>query len=170
MIDSDFIFKHSSYIENLMRHRFIFDVSQHMLLRDKEPAVLTVLSAEVDNAGVDLVLSFRQVTRQIQMKTLSKRTTSNPYSVAESLSSLPGGCVVWMCYDPKDFSPTVYHFMGGRGNARMKELRTFPEASKNRKAGKVPRQGYRSIRISDATHHALLLPELVSLLFALPSP
>jgi hypothetical protein len=170
VINSDFIARNSSYIENLMRHRFIFDISQQMLLRSKEPAVVTVLSAEVDNAGVDLVLSFRQVTRQIQMKTLAKRTTSNPYAVAESLSDLPGGCVVWMCYDPKNFTPTVYHFMGGKGNERMNDLRTFPEASKSKRTGKVPRLGYRSIRLRDATYRGLSLQHLVNLLFALPSP
>src|SRR5208283_6067006 len=54
MISSDFLAKNSTYIENLMRHRFVYDVSRLLLLR-MEPELVTVLRSEVDDAGVDLV-------------------------------------------------------------------------------------------------------------------
>ena len=128
MISSDFVPENSAYFENLMRHRFVYDVSRLLLLR-QEPEFATVLRAEVDDAGVDLVLSFRNIARQIQMKTLAKETTGNPYAVAESLSSIVGGCVVWMCYERETMKPTMYHLMGGRGNALMQDLRQYPQAT-----------------------------------------
>src|SRR5204863_8965367 len=114
-----------------------------------------------------LVLSFRNIARQIQMKTLAKETTGNPYAVAESLSSIVGGCVVWMCYERETMKPTMYHLMGGRGNALMQDLRQYPQATKNKKTGKVPRAGYRSIKIRDADHRRLSLEQLVGILLDL---
>ncbi len=152
MISSDFVAENSAYIENLMRHCFIYDVSRLLLLK-QEPELVTVLRSEVDDAGVDLVMTFHTVTRQIQMKTLSKATTPNPYSVAESLSGIVGGCVVWTCYDRETLKPTHYHMMGGRGNAPMRDLMQFPQAFKKKNGVKVPRDGYRSIRIGDADPH-----------------
>ncbi len=164
MITANFLAENSSYIENLMRHSFIYDVSRFLLLR-QEPELVTVLRSEVDDAGVDLVMTFRTVTRQIQMKTLSKATTPNPYSVAESLSGIVGGCVVWICYDRDTFKPTHYHLMGGRGNARMRDLTQFPQATKKKNGVKAPREGYRSIRIRDAEFRNQSLEELVEILF-----
>lgn len=167
MISSDFLAENSSYIENLMRHRFIYDVSRFLLLR-QEPELVTVLRSEVDDSGVDLVMTFRTVTRQIQMKTLAKATTNNPYSVAESLGEILGGCVVWICYDRESLKPTHYHLMGGRGNAPMRDLKLFPQATKKKNGLKVPRDGYRSIRIRDAESKSLSLEQLVSILFGQP--
>ena len=127
--------------------------------------MVTVLRSEVDDAGVDLVMTLGSVTRQIQMKTLAKMTTNNPYSVAESLGGLIGGCVVWICYDRETFEPTRYHLMGGRGNTPMCDLTAFPQATKKKNGKKVVREGYRSIRIRDAEFRSLGLEELTAVLF-----
>lgn len=164
MISSDFVAENSAYIENLMRHRFIYDVSRLLLLR-QEPALVTVLRAEVDDAGVDLIMTFRDITRQIQMKTLSRATTPNPYAVAESLRDLPGGCVLWICYKRESLTPIGYHLMGARGNGQMQDLRQFPLATKRKRGEKVPRAGYRNIKIRDANFRSLNLSQLVSVLF-----
>jgi hypothetical protein len=127
--------------------------------------MVTVLRSEVDDAGVDLVMTLGSVTRQIQMKTLAKATTNNPYSVAESLGGLIGGCVVWICYDRESFEPTRYHLMGGRGNTPMRDLAVFPVAKKKKNGKKVAREGYRSIRIRDAEFRNLGLDDLVTVMF-----
>lgn len=105
MLSPAFLAQNSTYIENLMRHRFVYDVSR-LLLQREPPGLVTVLTSEVDNAGVDLVLTFGQITRQIQMKTLAKLSTANPYAVSESLSGLVGGRVIWSCYDRSSLEPT----------------------------------------------------------------
>ena len=168
MISSEFLAQNSTYIENLMRHHFIYDVSRLLLLR-QDPELVTVLRSEVDDAGVDLVMTFRKVTRQIQMKTLAKATTNNPYSVAESLSGIAGGCVIWTCYDRETLNPTHYHLMGGPGSAPMRDLTQFPQATKKKNGVKVPRAGYRTIKIRDAEFQGLKLEQLVNVLFDLPS-
>ena len=150
-----------------MRHRFIFDVSRLLLLR-QVPELVTVLRAEVDDAGIDLVLSYRRITRHIQMKTLAKETTGNPYAIAESLSSIGGGCVVWMCYDRNTLEPSMFHFLGATGNALMRDLGQFPQATRNKKGVKIPRPGYRNVKIKDADHRRLSLERLVGILFDIP--
>ena len=167
MLSPTFVAQNSTYIENLMRHRFVYDVSRLVLQRDP-PGLVTVLTSEVDNAGVDVVMTFGQITRQIQMKTLAKTITSNPYAISESLSGLVGGCVVWVCYDRASLEPTCYHMMGGRGDARMRDLMSFPEGTRKKRGIKVSRRGYRNIRIRDAEHRNLSLKELVSIFFDLP--
>ena len=164
MVTSNFLAENSTYIENLMRRRFIYDVSRLLLLRT-ESELVTVLRAEVDDAGVDLVMTFRKVTRQIQMKTLAKAKTGNSYAVAESLGGMAGGCVVWMCYDRETLEPTGYHFMGGRGNAPLQDLREFPQATKKKNGIKVPREGYRAIAIRNASFKNVSLRQLLSILF-----
>ena len=166
MIDPNFLAHNSTYIENLMRHCFIYDVSRLLLLKEK-PEIMTVLRSEVDDAGVDLVMTLRKVTRQIQMKTLSKATTPNPYCVAESLSGIVGGCVVWMCYERETLMPIHYHLMGGRGNSPMRDLLQFPQAEKKKNNVKFPREGYRTVRIKDAEFQNLRLEKLTEVLFDL---
>lgn len=167
MITSGFLAENSSYIENLMRHHFIYDISRLLLLRQK-PELVSVLRSEVDNAGIDLVMTFRTVTRQIQMKTLASPTTDNPYAIAESLSGIVGGCVIWICYERDSFKPTHYHLMGGRGNAPLRDLTQFPQATKRKSGVKVPREGYRKVRIKDAEFKNQSLDQLVSILFDQP--
>ncbi len=90
-------------------------------------------------------------------------------AIAESLSSVVGGCVVWMCYDRATLKPTVFHMMGARGNGLMRDLRQFPQATKNKKTGKVPRPGYRNVKIVDADIRRLSLDQLVGILFDFPN-
>ena len=149
-----------------MRHRFVFDVSRFFLLLPV-PETITVLEAEVDNAGVDLVLVRKNVARHIQMKTLSKNSTGNPYAVAEALDQIDGGCVIWMCYDRKSLKPTAYHFMGNRGPARMESLKAFDKCYKKKGGVRVERKGYRTVKIRDAKYQKLALNQLVSILFDL---
>ena len=155
-------------MENLVRHRFIYDVSRQLLLR-KEPELVTVLKAEVDDAGIDLVMTFRTINRQIQMKALNRKMKGNPYAVAEALGGMQGACVIWACYDPKTLNPTVYHMMGGRGNAPMQDLCQFPQATRKKNGKKVPREGYRFVKIKDADFRNLTLDHLVNILFDISS-
>ena len=166
MLAAPFLAQNSSYMENLMRHRFVYDVTRYMLQRNP-PGLVTVLTSEVDNAGVDIVMSYEKITRQIQLKTLAKNMTGNSYAISEALSGLVGGCVVWICYDRFNLEPTCYHLMGGRGDARMRDLLAFPRGTRLKRGVKVDRRGYRNVRIRDAEFKKLRLCELISVLFDL---
>ena len=93
MLPPGFLSRNSRYIENLMQHRFVFDVSR-LLLQCEQPERVAVLQSEVDNSGIDLVMAVRNVTRQIQLKTLARKRNSGRYPIAESLSGMPGACVI----------------------------------------------------------------------------
>lgn len=111
-------------------------------------------------------MTFHKITRQIQLKTLAQTTTTNPYQIAESLSGVVGGCVIWTCYDRETLKPFHYHMMGGRGNAPMPDLSRFAQPIKKKKNGaKEVRHGYRSVRIRDAEHQKLSLERLAEILF-----
>jgi hypothetical protein len=160
-IPPEFLYEKSRYIENLMRHRFVYEVSRLLLLRE-EPEMVRVSTAEVDDAGIDLVMTCRHVTRHIQLKTLANKKTSNHYAIAESLGGMPGGCIVWICYDRETFRPLHYHLMGGRGNNNMRSLSHQPKAKK-RSGG--DREGYRKVKIKDAESQKITLGRLVEILF-----
>src|SRR5882762_9780560 len=156
MPDKEFLSEHSTYIENVMRHCFLYEVTRH-LLSLPIPQKVTILDSEVDSDGVDVILVWKQISRHIQMKTLSRITTSNPYPIAESLSGLPGACILWMCYDRDTMRPTCYHLMGGRGNAPLRDLSAFRIYTKKTKV----RQGRRAVRVRDAEHKGLTLRQLI---------
>lgn len=154
-------------MENVLRHRFLFDVSRCLLLRTP-PLQVSISRSEVDDSGVDLVLTVGHVTRHIQMKASANKNVSNPYAVKESLGALPGGCVLWMCYERENLENVVYHLMGGCGNELMPPLSDFEQTMKKKKNGtKSARIGYRAVRMKHANHRNLQLDALVLTLFDL---
>ena len=164
MPKGDIIYRNSTYIENVVRHRFVADVASELWRREPgEP--LHILQAEVDIAGIDVVLTYKKIFRHIQLKALSKSYTKNPYAVHDSLGGLPGACVIWICYDSGSLQPSTYHMMGRRGNSKMQSLRRFPIAKSPKT--KKERLGFRAVKIDDAKFRCLSLGNLVELLFDL---
>jgi hypothetical protein len=168
---ADFLAHHSIYVENVMRHCFLYEVTRVLVTRE-EPLMVTILNAEVDNEGVDIVLTLGSITRHIQMKTMAKkdkgRTVARTgYNIAEVLGTLPGGCVLWLVYDRETMRPECYHLMGGKGNETMDSLSKAPVGRKRRKGVRVERAGYRQVKMSDAEHKGLTVDRLVDVLFNL---
>lgn len=167
MIQPDFIAENSTYFENLMRHCFTYELSRLLLLGDT-PLMLSVSRSEIDDAGVDLVMSVNAVTRSIQMKALARERTENGYAIAESLLRSPGGCVLWVCYSKETLEPIHFHLFDCGTNGLSEEaIKDLPQATKRKKTGKVARKGYRQLRIEDAQHQDLDLPRLANRLFNL---
>jgi hypothetical protein len=137
-------------------------------LLEETPRKVTVLNAEVDDSGVDIVLTCGAITRHVQMKTLNKKHASKPYAIAASLFQLPGGCVIWTCYDPKMMLPSFYHLLSGQVNGNIPGVDGFPPASRKRNGERVDRDGYLAVKTSDANHHCLSIEELAITLFGPP--
>ena len=158
----------SKFFENLYQHHFIYEVAKHLVNRDPME-YLTILKAEVDDDGIDLILKTAKVTRHIQLKTLGKRNTGGKYQIKETLSKLPGGCVIWICYDPEDiYNPFCYHFLGKRGNGRFVDLSQYPQAlkrAKDKEGNPIDRTGYRNIRLQDTQNRSWKLEKLVDHMF-----
>jgi hypothetical protein len=162
--NGDFLAANSLYIENTLRHAFLFALARHLLLLDP-PRKLAILNAEVDDSGVDLVLALGGVTRHVQMKTRNRSHAPNAYAIAESLFDLPGGCVVWMNYDAATMEPTGYHFLGRGGNEAMGDAGDYPPSYRKKDGIKIPRLGYRDVKSRQATRKDLTIGKLADALF-----
>ena len=165
MPNSEFLAHNSIYMENFLRHAFLFEITRHLLLFDP-PLKVSILNAEVDDSGIDLVLALGSVTRHIQMKTLSKTTTRNPYNISRSLFTMPGGCVIWMCYDPATLTTTCYQMLGEPGNKPIDvDLTSLPVGTRRKRGKPVEREEYVQVRIRQAKYRDLSVEQLVQILF-----
>lgn len=151
MPDPDFIYQNSRFFENLLEHRFLFDLRRHLVLR-KDPMLLNVLKSEVDAFGFDLVLSVGEHTYHIQMKTRSGSPPTNSYELSESLWRLQNACAIWMLYDPNTIEPTGYYLLG----KPLPPIDEFPASD---------RPGFRKVKMQRANHARLSLAQLSDVLF-----
>jgi hypothetical protein len=147
----DFISSKSRFFENLLEHRFLFDLGKHLVLAE-EPRLLNVLKSEVDAYGFDFVLSVAGRSLYVQMKTRSGSPPSNSYRLSEALWELPNACAIWMLYEQARLEPLKYFVLG----FPMPPIVGFMASS---------RSGYRNVRMRQANHHRLSLEELAELLF-----
>jgi hypothetical protein len=152
MPEPSFIAENSRFFENLLEHRFIYDLGRHLVLQEP-PRLLNVMRSEVDAFGFDLALSVKDITRYVQMKTRSGKDPTNPYAISDALWSLPEACVIWLRYNQVTIEPVSYHMLGD----------PLPDLDKFRCSKK--RRGFRSVRMSQANHRNLDLPALAELLF-----
>ena len=164
MPDSTFLAERSLYIENTLRHAFVYDLCRHLLLLDP-PRMVTVLNAEVDDSGVDLILTVGGVTRPVQMKTVSRSDKPTPYNISERLFALRGGCVIWTLYDPVTMVINGYHFFGNGPLEPMGNPEVFKQSTKGSKDRKKDRPGYRKVRIGHAQGRNLTISALAEILF-----
>ena len=151
MLSSQFLQNNSHVIENVLEHRFLYELSCDLLLRPI-PVILDISRAEVDRQGIDLVVSAATTTYTLQLKARSNAPAPTSYDISESLLLAPGGCVLWMIYDPATLIPTFYYLLG----KPMLPLASFRAAK---------RPGYRRVWTRNAQHKGLTLAALSLLLF-----
>jgi hypothetical protein len=147
----DFLAHHSTFFENLLEHRFLFDLRRELVLREI-PQLLNVLKSDVDAFGFDLVLSVGDRSLHVQMKTRSGSPYAKPYDLSEGLWRLPNSCVIWMLYDAELLEPSSYYLLG----FPMPDKELFPSAK---------RAARRKVKIQQATHKKRSLRELANVLF-----
>ena len=151
MPSPDYIAQNSRFFENLLEHRFAFDLARQLVL-DEKPRLLNIMRSEVDAFGVDLVLSVADVSRHVQMKTRSGSPPANAYSISEALWSISGGCDVWMRYDPTSLEPTSYNLFG----LPMPSIGGYPKSD---------RAGFRMVKMQQANHRNLSIAALAKMMF-----
>lgn len=106
----------STHREKILEHYFIGELLRHVWKahRDEKPPEVTY--SDVDNAGYDIIIEWRAITRHIQLK-----STVNPKSdirVNSSLGDKPSGCVVLMtCSD--DLTSVDLSWLGGTPQNRL---------------------------------------------------
>lgn len=149
-ITPGFISANSTFVENVLEHRFIYDVSKCLLF--EQGVLVNMMRSEVDAFGFDFVLSSGKRTVYVQMKTRSKAATGSPYAIADALWKLDNSFVVWMVYNPADLEPLTYYCL----DCSLNSVGKFPESK---------RVGRRAVKMKDVTHKNLKLEALIKILF-----
>jgi hypothetical protein len=111
----------SSYVENVLRHALIAQLSSVVWARDPM-ASLEVFNSEVDSAGFDVVLSLGAQVRYVQLKQAHAGKVPPSCSVRLSFSELPGSCVVLMSHAAEDLRLGQFRFFGGPPSEPMVNL------------------------------------------------
>ena len=154
------ISKNSSYIANALQHIWLSDLMR--CLWKKDPRLkLNIFTAEVDDSGQDILLSLNNVVaRHVQLKSSHLGAKTKSVQVNTGLSGVESGCVVWMFYDPEEFTIQKYLFLGAIPGEPLPSLsgfktarRTTPTRSGNKperpRIRKVPRSAFRLIQTTE---------------------
>ena len=167
MYPKTWLSEHSLYFESYFTHLLLQEL-MHELLMTEHPRRLTVLKAEVDSEGYDLVLACGPTLRYVQFKTLGRRASPVNYSIKASLADLPGGCVLWLCYDQESLTRTHYHLLAGAPGEPLGTLLPSSQAQKRKNGEWVKRDGYVHVKTKDANHKNINVTQLAHALFGIP--
>lgn len=154
---------YSSYFESLFEHALSYDLMRAMLMR-RNPQRISVSRSEIDDSGIDLVLTCGKITRHVQIKNLNAHDKPKKYAISEAVFSVPGGCLVIICYDLADLRPT-YRFFGAPLNETVGLARFAKPAKKRTRVGKVAKEGYVTFYYSPRQMPPLNINELAECLF-----
>jgi hypothetical protein len=91
---SELHFRNSVLREVIVEHLLVGKLLQRLWQRGIADA--EILHSEFDAGGYDLVLSWRTVTRHIQLKTKLREGRTARVSVGLNLATKPSGCVIWI--------------------------------------------------------------------------
>lgn len=155
--------EHSSALEKLLEHLFVGDLLRCLWtigVRDME-----VLRAEVDRGGYDVVLEANGVLRYLQLKASHATAKATEVNINTNLARKPGGCVVWMRYDPATLALGPFLWFGGKPHELLPSLgdkvaRHTKANSQGVKAERpnirrLPRTSFENLPTMDAVAHAL---------------
>ena len=112
--------EHSSVLEKLLEHLFVGDLLRCLWrrgIRDME-----VLRAEVDRGGYDLVLEANGFVRYVQLKASHSGGKAREVKINLNLARKPGGCVIWMRFDPKTLALGPFSWFGGQPGEGLPSL------------------------------------------------
>jgi len=134
----------SSYVENVLRHAFIAELS-YLVWRHDPFDSLKVSNSEVDDSGYDIVLTRGTAARYIQLKQAHGEKVPQKFSVRVSFATLPGSCVVVISHSLLDLRPISYSFYGSRPDDHM----PYIEAHRATKSpGRRDSTGKRVVRVN----------------------
>jgi hypothetical protein len=93
--------QYSLYFEKLVEHRFISDMMTYCLY--KEGITLEIIHAEIDTNGYDLILSYKNINRYIQLKTSEEGSTTSSQKINLLITEKENPCIIWIIrhYDNK---------------------------------------------------------------------
>jgi len=101
----------SSLREQALGHIFLGQLLAHMWSNNRHD--IEVLKAEVDYGGYDVVLECDGILRHVQLKTRFRGSTVAQVDVNTKLLAKPGGCVIWVEFDPQTMTLDKFYWFGG---------------------------------------------------------
>lgn len=84
--------------EIILEHRFIADLLAYLWNRNTFD--VEVLRSEFDAGGYDLIVSFKDITHHVQLKSTRMAGKTTHVSVGTKLAERPSGCVI--CFEIDD--------------------------------------------------------------------
>lgn len=110
----------SSLREKAVEHLFLGTLMGRMWCRKIND--LEVLKPEVDRRGYDVVLESNGVVRHVQLKARFRGSTTASVDVHVGLLGKPGGCVLWIEFDPETMTLERYYWFGAEAGRPMPDL------------------------------------------------
>jgi hypothetical protein len=112
---------------------------------------IEVLESEVDRGGYDLVLESNGVMRHVQLKSSFRGSKVREVDVSTKLLRKPGGCVLWLEFDPESLAIERFFWFGGRAGTALPELggRISRHSKANSKGEKNERPAHRVVAKRD---------------------
>ena len=110
----------SSHREALLEHLFAGEIMKRLWIKGEWR--LEILKPQVDDSGYDIVLEANGVVRHIQLKASFRGSTVRIAKVHTLLAAKPGGCVVFMWFDPGMLDLGPFAFLGGPAGKPLPSL------------------------------------------------
>jgi hypothetical protein len=110
----------SSLREKAVEHLFLGTLMGRLWCRKVND--LEILKPEVDRRGYDVVLESNGFVRHIQLKARFRGSTTASVDVHVGLLSKPGGCVIWVEFDPETMTLERYYWFGAEAGQPLPDL------------------------------------------------
>ncbi|MBA9859252.1 hypothetical protein [Ralstonia insidiosa] len=163
------------FVQSVLRERIIEHVFVGEVLRrlwQLGVAEVEVLRSEFDAGGYDLVLSYKDVVRHVQLKSAIEGGKTSVVSVSLKLADRPSGCVLWIIVD-EQLAFRGYRWFGGLPGQRLPDVgdkKVARQSRANKDGVKGDRPGHRTLRRGDFETLATLDAVLQRLFGDLPPP
>jgi hypothetical protein len=125
--------KNSLYFEKLVEHRFISDIMTYCW--HKKGVTLEIIHAEIDINGYDLIISYKNTNRYIQLKTTDIKSKTYNQNFNSLILNKENPCIIWILrsYDNNkndyDFS---YLFWGSDVKKSLPDIEKYKTAKQNK--------------------------------------
>jgi hypothetical protein len=83
---------------------------------------IEVLKSEVDRGGYDVVLESNRVIRHVQLKSSFRGSKVREVDVSTKLLRKPGGCILWLEFDPESLAIERYYWFGSKAGIALPDL------------------------------------------------
>jgi hypothetical protein len=83
---------------------------------------IEVLKSEVDRGGYDVVLESNGIIRHVQLKSSFRGSKVREVDVSTKLLRKPGGCILWLEFDPESLAIGSYYWFGGKAGTALPDL------------------------------------------------